>query len=318
MKLMKWILPLMLILMASCQYEDDYFTDEDGFDNIVPEEEDYGQDHDHAVSGEEGMLTLYRVQGGQIDRIENYNVSGQLLDFQQDYDKHFKMWEFTKRLIPAKELGRVTEFMVFYGEDDLAGYVQPVDEGDLSAWRMGLAIDLADKLEEIDFANFFTYVTVHEFGHIATLNETQVDVNVSENSCGNYFPGEGCAKSNSYIDKLYDLAWSDIYDGEDSDKDLYSQYPDRFVSDYAATNPAEDIAEVFAFFITKANMPSGNTIADQKIKMLYDFPELVSLREQMRAGSETLRAMKPGSWYDNPYIKKYRFGKCTHKHAATF
>lgn len=318
MKMMNWILPLLLMLMASCQYQDDYFDEGDGYDNFAPEEEDYGQDNDQVGSEEEGMLTLYRVQGGLIDRIENYNVSGQLLDYQQDYDKHFKMWEFTKRLIPTKELARVTQFMVFYGNDDLAGYVQPVNENDLSAWQMGLAIDLADKLEEIDFADFFTYVTVHEFGHIATLNETQVDVNVSANSCGNYFPGEGCAKNNSYINKLYDLAWADIYDGEDSNKDFYSQYPDRFVTDYAATNPAEDIAEVFAYFITKANAPSGNSIADQKIKLLYEFPELVSLRDQMRAGSATLRAMQPGSWNDNPYIKKYRFGKCTHHHAATF
>ena len=248
------------------------------------------------------------MQGDQIDRVKDYSVSGKLLDYQLDYDKHFKMWEFTKKLIPSKERIRITEFIVFFGNDDLAGYVEPVNEGDLSAWRMGLAIDLADKLDEVDFKNFFTYVTIHEFGHIATLNETQIDVNVNEGSCTTYFPGEGCARSSSYINALFDLGWSDIYEGEDSQTDFYSKYPDRFVTDYAASNPAEDIAEVFAYFITKENQPTGNSIADKKIKKLYDYPELVKLREDMR-GNPALRAMKPGSWKSNPNINKYRFGK---------
>lgn len=307
MKKMNWMLPLLLLLIgiSACNTDDSYFDEED-----VDTFEEEGNGHDE--HGEEGLLTLYTVQGDQISRKQDFNVSGQLLEFQQDYDKHFKMWEFTRQLIPAGERGRITEFMVFFGNDDLAGYVEPVNENDLSKWRMGLAIDLADKLEEIDFTNFFTYVTIHEFGHIATLNETQIDVQINEASCNSYFPGEGCARTSSYINNLFELGWADIYDGEDSNTDFYAKYPERFVTDYAASNPAEDIAEVFAYFVTKANQPSGHSIADQKIKMLYNYPELVKLREDMR-GNPTLRAMKPGSWKTNPYIKKYKFGK--HQHA---
>ena len=185
----------------------------------------------------------------------------------------------------------------------------------MSKWRFGLAIELANNIEEIDFENFFTYVTIHELGHIVTLKETQVDVNVGQSECGTYFPGEGCARQNSYINELYDLGWSDIYNGEDGNEDLYDEYKDRFLTDYAATNPAEDIAEVFAYFVTKAARPTGNSIADQKVNLLYEFPELVQLRENMRE-NPTLRAMKPGSWTNNPLSKQFRIGNCQHKHHA--
>jgi len=63
---------------------------------------------------------------------------------------------------------------------------------------------------------------------------------------------------------------------------IKKKYKDRFVTDYAATNPGEDIAEVFATFVTQADQPRGNSIADQKIKLLYDFPELTQLRDKIR------------------------------------
>ena len=307
MKTNIWIL-LLLITFSSCLNEDNF---DEGFDEFDPENIDDQSSDEY--SDEEGLLTSYRVQGDDISKIKDFNVSGNLVALQQDYGKHIKMWEFVKKLIPERERIRIGEFIVFFGNNDLAGYVEPVNENDLSNWRFGLAIDLADKLEEIDLTNFFTYVTIHEFGHVLTLNESQVDVNVDLSSCSTYFPGEGCANHNSYINAIYDLGWSDIYDGEDSNKDFYSQYPDRFVTDYAASNPAEDIAEVFSYFITQEDAPTGNSIADQKIQKLYDYPELVMLRNQLR-NNATVRAMKAGSWKQNPYIKNYRCRKKHHKH----
>jgi len=45
---------------------------------------------------------------------------------------------------------------------------------------------------------------------------------------------------------------------------FYVDHEDEFVSDYAATNPGEDIAESFATFVLKP-APSGDTLADQKV-----------------------------------------------------
>ncbi len=308
-----WML-LVLVFLSACNRDDSFGYEGEFEDDLEQFEDDFDDQGSQVGGGEEGELTLYKVLGNsEIDKIKDFNVSGNLEAYQQDYAKHLKMWEFIKKLIPENERMRIAEFMVFYGGDELAGYVAPVNEGDLSKWRFGLAIELANNIEEIDFENFFTYVAVHELGHIVTLKETQVDANVRESECGTYFPGEGCARQNSYINKLYELGWTDIYNGEDGNENLYDQYKDRFLTDYAATNPAEDIAEVFAYFVTKADRPSGNSIADQKINLLYEYPELVELRQEMRQ-NPTLRAMQPGSWKDNPLAKQFRMGKCQHKH----
>jgi len=305
-----WIL-LVVVLIAACNNDDSFDYDGDFEDEFGEFEDDQS---DQVGGDEEGSLTLYNVLGNEIDKEKDFSVSGNLVALQQDYGKHLEMWEFIKKLIPENERKRIVEFMVFYGGNDLAGYVQPINDNDLSKWRFGLAIELAENIEEIDFENFFTYVTIHELGHIVTLKETQVDVNVNQSECGTYFPGEGCAKRTSYINGIYDLGWTDIYRGEDDNEGLYDEYKDRFVTDYAATNPAEDIAEVFAFFVTKANRPTGNSIADQKINLLYEYPELVQLREDMR-GNPTLRAMQPGSWKNNPLAQKFKIGKfCKHHH----
>ena len=175
---------------------------------------------------------------------------------------------------------------------------------------MGLAIEQAQNIEDIDFSNFFTYLTVHEYGHVLTLNETQVNVN--QNNCPAYHTGEGCSNGNSYINQLYELGWADIahelQDGQGSE-DLYNRYSDRFVSDYAATNPGEDIAEVFAEFITKPR-PGGNSIANQKVNQLYQRPELVDLRNKIIQNNPTLVSdgVATRSW-----TNKFKF-KCGHKH----
>ena len=54
-----------------------------------------------------------------------------------------------------------------------------------------------------------------------------------------------------------------------------------FVTRYAATDPLEDIAEVWAEFVI-GDAPAGATVAEQKILYLYGFPALVDLREQIR------------------------------------
>ena len=54
------------------------------------------------------------------------------------------------------------------------------------------------------------------------------------------------------------------------------------MTDYAATNPGEDIAESWTHFVIN-DKPSGDSIADQKVRFFYDYPELVELRDKIRA-----------------------------------
>lgn len=284
---------LTLLVFTACNKED-YYPDEDfNFteDDFDPDFDDGGSEGD-----EEGALTLYKINGDAITHIKDYEVPSNLKNYQDDKGRHQEIWDFVTRLIPSDARGKISEFEIFFGDNELLGYVVPIDENDLSRWKFALAIDVAGDLTTIDFGELFTLVTIHEYAHVMTLNDEQINVGGSPESCNAFFTGEGCSKSGSYINRLYDLGWADIYANHDHDNPeaTYERYKDRFVSDYAATNPGEDIAEVFSFFVAQADAPTGNTIADQKIKLMYEFPELVEMRDRMRA-SGTVNGLSANS-----------------------
>jgi hypothetical protein len=66
------------------------------------------------------------------------------------------------------------------------------------------------------------------------------------------------------------------------DDAFYEEHKDRFVTDYAASNPGEDLAETFTHFVIE-DRPTGDSIADQKVQLLWADPDMVSLRDQIRA-----------------------------------
>jgi len=282
----KYILIMMagFFFLTSCKKDNDelrplgeeVFEQGDGFDDW---------DNSASNNGGDGELSLYKISGNNIELIKDYQVSSNLKSFQEDKGKHQKMWDFTTELIPLEYRNKIAEFEVFHGDGGLLGYVLPLNDNDLSKWRFALAIDAAENLNTINLSDLFTFVTIHEYGHVLTLNDEQINVGGSENSCNNYFTGEGCSTSTSYINELFEIGWKDIINEHDQDNAdaTYNKYKDRFVSDYAATNPGEDIAEVFSFFVINNNPPVGNSIAEQKIKLLYQYPELTQLRDRIRA-----------------------------------
>ncbi|HEB62502.1 MAG TPA: hypothetical protein ENI82_05040 [Bacteroidetes bacterium] len=292
-----------LIAFTSCQKDNDLI-------NEYSDTEINPTENNNEESGEEAGLTLYRVNGNDIEKIKDYQVKKKYKIFQQDVAKHIAMWEYFSKMIPYEQRARIVEFEVFHGEGELLGYVTPINENDLSKWKMGLAIDAATDIDRIDLKNDFAYTAIHEFGHVLTLNESQVKV--GQNNCGEFDTGEGCSIAQSYINKIFELGWEDIYpefqkidpDDYDAMDNFYSKYKSRFVTDYAASNPGEDIAEVFTYFVVQDERPTGQTIADKKVQLLYGFPELVQLRKEIRK-SPIVRAMKPGAWVNpNQRIKK--------------
>lgn len=313
LKLFFSLLMFVGLIATGCQkdnfyeYEDDYndeWIDDDG--------DDVGGNSDQ--EGMEGSLSLYEIINGTIIKIKDFSVSSNLKSFQTDTEKHGQMWDFFKKLIPDHDRRFITEFEVFHGGGGLLGYVAPIDYNDLSRWRMGLAIDAAVGLDRVLFENDFTYTCIHEYGHVLTLNDLQVDASSSDRNCANYHTGEGCSGANSYINKIVEIGWADILDEhnqinpDDGTYEFYEKYSDRFVTEYAATNPGEDVAEVFTTFVVMDEMPRSNSIADQKVSALYDFPELVELRDEIRK-QPVARAMTPGSW-----VKKGKKHKCS-RHA---
>lgn len=266
-----------------------------------------------AVSGGEEMkedlldtevtLVTYTISGDELINPFYTTVSSNLQTEQDDTQTHQKIWDYFRAIIPSHQRSVISEYAII--TDGQGGTLASVSQtySDPDLWS--LQVDIADTANYYDL----TYTLVHEFGHLLTLGPNQVppslavfnnpeDDNIyldEVSACPNYFPGEGCAKADSYINSYYNQFWVDIYDewneinleeDEDAYYDkldaFYFKYSDQFATSYAATNPEEDIAEAWAFFVFSPK-PTGDTIAEEKILFFYQYPELVELRANILA-----------------------------------
>jgi len=198
-------------------------------------------------------------------------------------------WDHIKQLFPQEYM----KFIVGYDltSDGWGGNYAMVwqDSEDYNKWH--LTVDPADAVEEDGTYNLFMMdeTLVHEFAHILTLNHEQMKRRMSEKS-DTYTTDEGTLKEDAYLNHFYQTFWagfgekyrveSDFIDAYD-DILLYEDFPESFVTEYAATHPAEDIAESFIYFVT-LDKPEGNLIKDKKIRFFYAYPELVEMRDRMR------------------------------------
>lgn len=246
--------------------------------------------------GEGEALIVYDVNGDSLGDAELFEaVTDQDFEIQEDEALHEDVWQTFVTLIPTDDREYLSQYGVFTdGEGETMAYVEP-DPEDPTQWRM--VIDVLDTENQRDFI----YTLLHEYAHILTLNDGQVpfdeDVYFSDDesiyeeaaeACATFFTGEGCALPDSYMNAFFQRFWTEIYeqnqaiDPENYDGlyDFYLDYENQFVSDYAATNPGEDIAESWTAFILQQK-PTGNSIADQKILFFYDYPELVEMRNEI-------------------------------------
>jgi hypothetical protein len=258
--------------------------------------------HRMVTVDKERTLVSYTIDGDQIKNpVEQYGLASGLKDYQKDRQTHELIWNYFAAIIPPAQRKFLSAYIIFTdGKDNL---LASVEQSKNSPDKWNLSVDILDAANPKDL----TFTLVHEFGHLLTLNPSQVVpsqaifdhpdskriYNEEANACQTYFSGEGCSNSDSYINSFFDQFWPDIYDewlkvdgidDEDSYYDaldnFYEKYQDQFVTDYAPTNVAEDAAESFSFFILKPK-PIDNSIADQKVLFFYNYPELVQLRSQI-------------------------------------
>ena len=250
---------------------------------------------------EEIYLASYFVNGDKISGPFKEKAPRDLQDEQNDEEAHEAIWNYFTRLIPIEQREFISSFSII--TDGNGNVLAAVAQSFADAEEWVLEVDILDSTNK----EVLTVTLLHEFGHLLTLNSSQVPPNeeIFDNpedddiyqrelaACPNYFPGEGCSNEDSYINQFFDRFWLDLYaewqqiDSEDDEDlydellyDFYREYNDQFLTEYAPTSPAEDIAESFAFFIL-APKPEPSSIADEKILFFYDFPELVKLRGQI-------------------------------------
>ncbi|MBV6451646.1 MAG: hypothetical protein DCC56_09480 [Anaerolineae bacterium] len=259
---------------------------------------DFDADED---ADDEIYLISYFVNGDEISDPFKESVPNQYKDEQEDSAAHEEIWNYFTRLIPLEARDFLTAFSIV--TDGNGNVLAAVAQSASDAEDWALEVDILDATNKY----VLTVTLLHEFGHLLTLNSSQVppseavfdapeDDDVYQRelaACPNYFPGEGCSNQDSYVNRFFDRFWFDLYaewqeidSEEDEDRyydlldDFYYTYEDQFLTEYSVTSPAEDIAESFAFFIL-APKPEPSSIADEKILFFYEFPELIELRGQI-------------------------------------
>ncbi|NNC93491.1 MAG: hypothetical protein HKN80_13480 [Acidimicrobiia bacterium] len=222
------------------------------------------------------VTASYEVQGDSIVLLEG-----------EPEPWHAAAWERWVELVPESARWRVARFDAIAGSSE--GQVEPISDN-LQVWTLRIA-ELDDRLRDV--------ALIHELGHLVSLGPSEVvpatDPSV-EDECVTYFSVEGCAIPGSLFDRFVTTFWAeeDRAPSEQSALQRYRLNSEAYVSGYAATNPGEDIAETFVFFVYRLR-PTGTTIADEKIALFWEFPELVELRLWLRRGLSGYLTGSPGS-----------------------
>jgi hypothetical protein len=233
----------------------------------------------------------------------------ELVAFQAAHQIFEEIWIIVKAIIPEPYLRQVAYLEIFTdGSDNFLGAIEEV-EGRTDS--VILSLDLEDMLDQYgDIRDRELAETIiHELAHIITLATDQAEwIEEEDSNPHTYYIYEYDLDTfeESYLNQFYQLFWTDIYDewsaffyqygilyegdedlAEEYDEilsgyldDFYEKYRGRFVTDYAATSPTEDIAEAFVFFVT-GDLGPGAEIRHQKVDFFYSFPELVQIRNQI-------------------------------------
>jgi hypothetical protein len=251
--------------------------DEDGWivpggDAATSDDRPDGDDHDHDAGSFDETSAVFTVDGDEIAATSgdaDAVAEGQAI------------WQRFVELIPEDQRSMLIGFEVI-AERGGGGYVYP-DESDPTKWHMGISPGLgADE----------DWVLIHEFAHLLTLQAKEVPPSLDDGSCPTYHTGEGCSLKGSTMNEFVERFWpqsqiDEIFTAQENEdwealERFYEEHQDDFVTDYATTNPAEDLAETFTVFVLN-DRPTGDTVADQKVEFLWSDADLVELRAKIRA-----------------------------------
>lgn len=211
------------------------------------------------------------------------------------------IWRDFSFLIPMNYREDLNYFGVFTdGVDETLAYVAQRDFiENPHIWY--LAIDYEDFNSQS--REEFYATLIHEFAHIFSLDNSQLDYFGDENTCIYLYIDEGCFYENSYLQLFYEQFWENglytehlelveqLGSQEEASYELFMKYEEDFVSEYAATNILEDFAESYMMYILFSYnqvKESSNTISKEKIMFFDQFTELRNLRVNIRNNLEKL------------------------------
>jgi hypothetical protein len=216
-----------------------------------------------------------------LNVLGKYEVEGDVLVDDDVPEEYAAVWERFAELFPAETHPEITLFVAIDKEAS-NGIDGALEDNELRPEERYIALDAtgSDTPEELD------RTMIHEFAHLFTLRDSQVSHEIADEDCDIY-ANHGCPLDESYLHAWEEQFWPDATDDDYSEEDdaVAERYsPDEYVTEYAATNPDEDLAEVFAEWVLSDEPATGDDVVDQKLRFFDDYPEIVQLREEIRAG----------------------------------
>lgn len=237
------------------------------------------------TEGTEHKLATYLVNGDMLSAPTFLSAPDDLVSFQQDTATQMDIWKMFTTMIPASRRELVNEYVVF--TDGSFELLAAVEKADVPG-KWALQVDIVDAKDRLALSA----TLLHEFAHLLTLNSTQTESDTF--ACTTEYVNPGCGRPGSYMELFYQRFWSDIFeewqiinaitnpdDWNDRMDKFYGTHQNEFLTAYSATEPAEDIAEAWMFFILSPQPMGETTVAEDKILFFYDFPELVQLRTEI-------------------------------------
>ncbi len=212
-------------------------------------------------------------------------------------------WNVFYNIFPKKITQKYIKRLVLFsdGIDEKTGALGSLNREN-TAWQ--LVLDPADvnfKTDNKERLYQSLYTLIHEFGHLLTLNNTQIKPTIKKEvkQSEPYLTIEGQALKNSYMNLFVIRFWNGsllsewdyiqkeycFTEQKSCLEKLYGLYEENytdFLTDYAAESPEEDIVESWTAFVLGNKVQDPETVAEQKMNFFYQFPELVYYRKIIR------------------------------------
>jgi hypothetical protein len=224
---------------------------------------------------------------GDPATLNSYSVRGNTILGPKPTATDKAIWTRFTQVIPARYRPEITIFETIDGNTGFDGSVHVQDPEVKDVWV--LQLDGKGTVSAADLDR----TMVHEFAHLLTLRASQIpvshlDEDAARAACRTFYEDDGCTTKRSYLNRFVEQFWTGkmpFRSGERATSERYQSHRDQFVTEYAATSPAEDIAESFAEYVLASPLPKGDSIANSKILFFSNYPELAKIRNSIRSGA---------------------------------
>ena len=113
-------------------------------------------------------------------------------------------------------------------------------------------------------------------------------------ACDGIAEDDGCYPKGSLYNEFARKFWTKADLQAERNSDFYESNKSRFVTEYAITNPHEDMSESFSYWVIAEG--KGKTVSDAKQRFFGRYPKLVALKDHIRRAviADILASRKTG------------------------